>query len=234
MATPVIGLGNGPIANTMLTTTLNSYPYQQFANDDSIQAFANAYNLATQNIVTFLATTNLAYYPGLTGPLLDWVAEGLYGQRRTSLESPVVGPGNLGPLNTIALNTMPLNSFVQGSVATFTLTDDDFQRIITWNFFKGDGSRFTMRWLKRRIMRFLVGTNGIDPSPFNPGFVIGTENTTPISAVLSGESLTVNINQTLLSSLVQVSASVLQIFQLALEGGTLELPAEITSVTVNV
>jgi hypothetical protein len=233
MATPpTIGLGNGPIANTMLTTTLKSYPYKQFADDDSIQAFANAYNLATQNIVTFLTTIDLAFYPGLTGDLLDWVAEGLYGQRRTTLESPV--PSSLGPLNTIPLNTLPLNSFVQGSATTFALTDDDFQRIITWNFFKGDGSRFTMRWLKRRIMRFLVGTNGIDPSPFNPGFVIGAENTTAISAALTGEDLVVSINQPLLSSFVQVSASVVQILQLALEGGTLELPAEITSVTVNI
>jgi hypothetical protein len=230
--TPSVPQGFTPLENTMLTSTIKSYLYQQYANDDSLQAFANAYNLATQNIVTWLSSVNLAYYPGLSGPLLDWVAEGLYGMRRTSLESPATG--NFGPLNTEALNTSPLNSFIPSTQTYYALNDDMFQRIMTWNFYKGDGNRFTMRWLKRRIMRFLVGANGIDPEPWNPGFVVGAENTTAISAVISGETLTVTINQALLSSLVQVVPNVLTIFQLAFEGGILELPAELTSLVVNI
>ena len=42
-------------------------------------------------------------------------------------------------------------------------TDDVYQRVITWAFYKGDGKAFNIRWLKRRIMRFLAGANGTDP-----------------------------------------------------------------------
>ncbi len=35
---------------------------------------------------------------------------------------------------------------------------------MTWNFYKGDGNVFNVRWLKRRIMRFLIGTNGAAPN----------------------------------------------------------------------
>jgi hypothetical protein len=42
-------------------------------------------------------------------------------------------------------------------------TDDVYQRVVTWAFYKGDGKVFNIRWLKRRIMRFLEGINGTDP-----------------------------------------------------------------------
>lgn len=42
-------------------------------------------------------------------------------------------------------------------------TDDVYKRVVTWAFYKGDGKVFNIRWLKRRVMRFLEGTNGADP-----------------------------------------------------------------------
>ena len=42
------------------------------------------------------------------------------------------------------------------------VTDDVFKRILTWHFYKGDGKNFSVRWLKRRIWRFLQGANGTD------------------------------------------------------------------------
>ncbi|WMJ65680.1 hypothetical protein RBI80_00330 [Klebsiella variicola] len=33
---------------------------------------------------------------------------------------------------------------------------------MTWNFYKGDGFYFSIPWIKRRILRFLLGVNGTD------------------------------------------------------------------------
>jgi hypothetical protein len=217
----------------MLATTINSYLYQQYADDDSLQAFVLSYNVATQTIVTWLATTNLAYYPGLTGDLLTWVAANLYGVERAALETQPTG--NFGPLNTEALYTAPLNSFIPSAQSSYAMTDDVLQRILTWNFYKGDGNRFTMLWLKRRIMRFLTGTNGIDQNPWtNPNFTVGAETLSAISAHISGTTLTVNINQALLSSQAQIAPNILLFFQLAFQSGVLELPAELTSLVCNI
>ncbi|WP_258557194.1 hypothetical protein [Kluyvera ascorbata] len=41
-------------------------------------------------------------------------------------------------------------------------SDDLFKRIMTWNFYKGDGFYFTIPWLKRRVLRFLTGVDGVD------------------------------------------------------------------------
>jgi hypothetical protein len=213
----------------MLDTTIPSYLYQQYADDADCQAFVDQYNAATQNYVDWFYNTgvSLAYYPALTGDLLDWCAWGLYGMQRTSLET--VPPSALGPLNTQPLNMVPLNSYTPFTGTYYSLTDDQFQRIITWNFFKGDGKRFCMRWLKRRIMRFLVGTNGLDPEPWNAGFVVGAENTSAISIAVTGsgvKTLTVTINQAQLSSVVAVAPGILTIFQLAFLNGVLDLPVQ--------
>ena len=60
---------------------------------------------------------------------------------------------------------MPFNAYkIVGPSNVTVTTDDIFKRIITWNFYKGDGKVFNIRWLKRRIMRFLYGTNGSAPN----------------------------------------------------------------------
>jgi hypothetical protein len=41
-------------------------------------------------------------------------------------------------------------------------TDEVYKRVVTWAFYKGDGKVFNIRWLKRRVMRFLEGTNDIN------------------------------------------------------------------------
>jgi hypothetical protein len=212
----------------MLRTTIPSYLYQQYADDDDLQAFVAAYNSATQAIVDWLNSVSLPYYPGLSGPLLDWVIEGLYGLKRTSLASQATNA--LGPLNTVPLNTMPLNAYVASSQTFYALTDDLFQRILTWDFYKGDGKRFSIRWLKRRIMRFLLGTNGLDPNPASPGFVIGTENTQAIGVVITGGVLTVTINQVLLARFVQLEPGILTVFKAAFESRALDLPVQFSYV----
>lgn len=214
----------------MRQTTLNSYLYRQYKDDDDLQALIAAYNQATQYYVDWFNAADLPYYPGLSGGQLDWVANGLYAQKRTQLASPLSAAK--GMLNTLVpLNTvMPLNTFVAATQTFYNLSDDVFQRILTWNFYKGDGRHFSIRWLKRRIMRFLVGANGIDPQPMQSAFSVGCETTSAIGVVIASNIVTVSLDQSLLSLQAGVTPGILQLFQLAFQGGNLELPLGYTYV----
>ena len=118
----------------MLTQTIPSYLFQEYADDADLQAFVSVFNTMAQEYVDWFNQVSLPVYTGplLTGTLLDWVAAGLYGIERPTLAATAV-------------------------------SDDVFQRVISWHFFKADGKQFDVRWLKRRIMRFLAGRNGTDP-----------------------------------------------------------------------
>jgi len=149
----------------MQTKVIPSYLYTQYNDDDSLQAFVSSFNGMSQEYVDWFNSINLPVYTSgtIVGPLLDWVALGLYGIQRPSL--PSGGSKAIGPLNTWGLNSVPLNYYKNiGPKTYYATTDDIFKRIITWNFYKGDGQVFTINWLKRRIMRFLSGVNGTDPS----------------------------------------------------------------------
>lgn len=145
----------------MLQKTIPSYLYWQYQEDSDLRAFVRAFNTLAQEDVDWFNQINLPIYTGgqISGDLLDWVAEGLYGSPR-----PVLPSGreiSKGPFNTWALNTFPFNGYLrEGPTDFFVTTDDVFKRILTWNFYKGDGQVFNVRWLKRRIMRFLTGENG--------------------------------------------------------------------------
>ena len=169
-----------------------AYAFNQYADDDNIVALFEAYNKVAQYYLDWFNSTNLPIYTGLQGPLLDWVAQGLYGQSRPTLASAI--SFNLGPVNTFrpkqmytsGTTNLPflVNSFVKKYAGTYYLTSDDlFKRILTWNYYKGDGFVFNPRWLKRRVMRFLIGVNGTDP---------GINQTYRISVTYSGRN-TINI-----------------------------------------
>jgi len=137
------------------------------------------------------------------------------------------------------LNTSVLNRYTPSSQIFYELPDDIFKRILTWNLYKGDGNRFSMRWLKRRIARFLFGVNGIDPQPWVPGFTVGAETTSAIGTVVStgidGHTLTISLDQSLLSlQSQQITAGVLTLFRLAFLGGRLELPMQYTTLIVSI
>jgi hypothetical protein len=152
-----------PAGPTVLTRTIPAYVYQQFADDDDIQALNTAFNAVAQAYVTWFATIGLPVYTGaaISGALLDWVANGLYGQPRPTLPSALAI--QIGPLNTFAPNVLPPNTIrLVGTPTFYSVGDDIYKRCITWNFFKGDGRTFNVRWLKRRIMRFLFGASGIN------------------------------------------------------------------------
>lgn len=156
--------GNFPPAGpTSVVDVIPSYLYVEYNDDADLQAFVDAYNKMAQEYVDWFNDANLPIYTGLSGQMLDWVAEGLYGMKRPALPSGL----NLdkGPFNTYEFNTLAYNARKSIGAQNVTVTSDDvFKRIITWNFYKGDGNTMTVRWLKRRIMRFLIGAGGSAPN----------------------------------------------------------------------
>lgn len=148
----------------MLTKVIPSYLYVQYNDDPDLKALLKAYNNYAQEYVDWFNTINLPVYTGapIAGALLDWVLTGLYG-----LPRPVLPSGKAqaeGPYNTVVYNRIAYNSYrLIGPSEVFATTDDVYKRIATWDLYRGDGTVFTIRWLKRRIMRFLTGPNGTDP-----------------------------------------------------------------------
>jgi hypothetical protein len=154
-----------PLPSGMLPQVIPSFLYQEYNDDDDMQAFVAAYNTIAQEFADWFNALHLPIYTQdpISGALLDWVAEGLYGMRR-----PALGSGNrsvIGPFNTYGFNVLPYNMIRRlGSQADFVTTDDFFRRILTWHIQKSYGKVFNIRWLKRRIMQFLLGVDGV---PFN-------------------------------------------------------------------
>lgn len=149
----------------LLETITPAYPYTQYNDDANILALFEAYNQLAQGYLDYLNALNLPCWtsPAITGDLLDWIALGIYGETRPLLQISEDAIAR-GAYNTIEYNGIPyagLKNYVPGS-ATY-VADDYFKRILTWNFYKGDGSQFCIDWLKRRLARFIHGANGIDP-----------------------------------------------------------------------
>lgn len=148
------------------TKTIPSYLYQEYNDDDDLSSFVEAYNSQTQAYIDGFNSLNLPVYtePQISDLLLDWVARGLYGYDR-----PVISSGKetlIGPVNSFTPNQIPVNySRIVLNSAPVAANDDIYKRSITWHFLKGDGKVFNVRWLKRRIMRWLLGENGVN---FNP------------------------------------------------------------------
>lgn len=156
-----------PAATPTLTKTLPSYLYQQYADDQDLQAFVDSFNAQAQQFVDWFVQIGLPVYTGpmIVGALLDWVGTGLYGLARPTLSSGV--NQNIGAFNTVLFRTLPLDGRkVTGASNVAATSDDVYKRILTWHLYKGDGKQFNIKWLKRRIMRFLTGLNGAD-GPFD-------------------------------------------------------------------
>ncbi len=140
-----------------ITQTIPSYSYVQYNDDPDIVAFFTAYNDESKQRLDDTNAYQLPVFLEQSGSLLDWAATSIYGVARPNLTSG--GPHQVGPLNSFELNSETLNAFSMVNNSKAFLADDDtYRRIIQWNTFKGDGFQFTMRWLKRRIQRFISGT----------------------------------------------------------------------------
>jgi hypothetical protein len=147
----------------MLEEIIKSYLYTQYNDDDDLQAFVSAYNTMAQEIYSWMINANLPIFVGgyNVGEQLKWIARGIYG-----VKPPVLISGKkstYGPFNTVMFNQLSFNGRkVVNQSAQVVVSDDLFKRIMTWNFYKGDGYYFTIPWLKRRIIRFLTGIDGMD------------------------------------------------------------------------
>src|ERR1035437_161944 len=134
---------------------LKSYPYKQFSDDPNIVAFFNAYNIQAQGYMDYLLGLNLPIYTKLSGALLDWVGESLYGFPRPTISTfsgAVFGTGIFGKV-----------VFGEGTITSALASDDIYQRCLTWKTCRAGGLNVTIPMMKRRIMRFIIGTNGTCP-----------------------------------------------------------------------
>lgn len=195
--------------STFQSETIPAYLYVQYNDDDNLNAFVQSYNGMTQQYVQWFSSVNIANYTTLSGLLLDWIGNGLYGFTRPVFAAP--GNATIGPLDTMMANALTINAGNPGTASTYMLANDDiYQRCLTWNLYKGDGKYFTIPWLKNRVLRFLYGANGTD---------INTGNTSTVSVSIAGTAVTINIH-----SAVGVPADVSNAFQYAIQGNILELP----------
>jgi hypothetical protein len=185
----------------MLNQTIPSYAYREYADDDNITCWFDQANSMTQYYVSWFFNANLPIYTEQSGSLLDWIANGLYGQYRPIL----------------------------GGVLT---TDDVFQRCITWAFYKGDGKVFNVRWLKRRIQRWLTGSNGTDQGvnqTYNISVTFSSPNVCHIniltnsSGTSGGAFNTYQYNTTQYNE-AYFNISIASLLREAIESGAVELP----------
>ena len=150
-------------ATLSLQQPIPSYLYNEYSNDDDLQAFVTSQNSLAQGYLDWFNSTPLGLYtsPNITGSLLDWIGQGVYGVSRPVLTSisTIISAG----YNAYAYNSLDYNglSYTQTGSAAYA-SDDLYKRVLTWITYRGDGQIFTMGWLKNRISRFLNGANGSD------------------------------------------------------------------------
>ena len=235
-----------PPRPTGVTKTIPSYLYKQYDDDEDCQAFVSAFNAMAQQYVDSFNQIELPIYtsPTIVGSLLDWVLTGLYGIPRPSLSSG--RNRNIGPFNTYVLNSIAFNTQrVIGPQNVTVVSDDIYKRVATWNFFKGDGKYFDVRWLKRRIMRFLLGVDGADvdvDQTYQVSVTFGVGNQVNITLLTGKRALTGGalFNRFLLNSMAFNTAITVfdpltplpnaEILKEAIDSGVLQLPFQFTYV----
>jgi hypothetical protein len=139
----------------MLQTTIPSYLYLEYRDDETLQSFVDAFNVQAQNYVDGFNALNLPIYNLQTNLMLDWVGNNIYGIPR-----PVFPFGRAeirDAINTWAFNEIAFNERrIINPTYYAPTTDDVYRRVITWSHYRGDGYFFNIKWLKRRVMRFLT------------------------------------------------------------------------------
>jgi hypothetical protein len=231
-----------PPTVTGVTKPIPSYLYQEYSDDDDLQGFVAAYNSMMQDIVDTFNGLNLPNYtsPIITGALLDWVAQGVYGFSRPSLLSGKYK--TFGPYNTGGYNTQVYDWWQLKFPDIVSITNDDlFKRILTWHVSKRDGKYFNIEWLKKRIMRFLFGVNGTQPNidnsyqvsiTFGPNYECTIRFVTGIRTLTGGALYnqnkftynTMTYNSSTSTHVTLTPLPYIDMFQEAVQSGILELP----------
>lgn len=151
-------------ANEALTTVIQSYLYREYADDEDLQAFVSVYNQMAQGYLDWFNSTPLALYTNsnISGPLLDWTLNGIYGITRPSISH---GESvSYGATGTYMIGALAVGEFYSETTTSIVASDDIFKRFATWILYQGDGVQMTAQWLLRRVNRFIYGTYGSDTS----------------------------------------------------------------------
>lgn len=146
-----------------IQTQLQAYAYQEYADDEYVQAFVSAYNRISQGYLDWSNQNPLALYTksNISGEMLDFVGNNLYGISR-----PVISTfsrtisGELGS-NVLGDHTMGTLVITESGTA-IVANDDIYKRTLTWYLYRGDGVQMSVEWIRRRIARFLYGVDGSD------------------------------------------------------------------------
>jgi hypothetical protein len=223
-----------------LQQIIYAYPYQEYADDPNITAFFDSYNSLAQGYLQWFLTTPLSVYtsPNITGPLLDWIGQGIYGIQRPVISSVTsktlssaynTAPYDVGPYATRKVKT-------SGSVTV--VNDDIYKRALTWHLYLGDGRQMSVMWLRRRVARFIYGVNGTDipaddfqkisiqrsPSAFSAAFGTGPYNTQAYDTRTATKRLT---RHSIQIGVPTAAGQIGQIFQQLLNQGELALPFQV-------
>jgi len=142
-----------------------SYPLPTDPGPDFEGANYQNLNLqpASQGYLDLTNSIIIPDYLNLSSPLLDWVGESIYGQSRSNVAN--ASPILIGPYNTYQLNTLQWNQsklIEPIGESSIILSDANYISVLLWNNYKGDGYQCTIRWLKRRVQRFLYGIFVVD------------------------------------------------------------------------
>jgi hypothetical protein len=152
------------VPSPLLQIPIQAYPYQQYSKNADIRAFFDAYNACTQTFLDWFNETPLGVWtsPNISGALLDWIGQGLYGIRRpvfSTLETTYLSSAT-GLLPTGVIATSGSTSSESGT-AVFA-TDDYYKRTLTWFLYIGDGRHFNVTVFRKKVARWLYGVNGTD------------------------------------------------------------------------
>lgn len=203
----------GAVNLSTITQTLNAYPYAQYTNDPYIPAFFEAFNGISQGYLDWFNQTPLSVWTeaGISGPLLDWIGNGIYGIARPVLSS--LTTSTTAGLATIPLATTPLATLQFESSGTATIANDDiYKRCLTWALYKADGNQASLHWIRRRVARFIWGAYGADVAPdyFSQVQVTqsGSAVTMTVPNTIIGQTFQQCINDRILSLPFQCSYSV--------------------------
>lgn len=146
-----------------LQAVIPAYLYAQYSGDANMQAFISAYNGMAQGYLDWFNNNPLGVYtnPNMTGDFLDWIGTELYGISRPVLGSTTVS--SLGEYASAYYSELAYGEFiVSESGRSQAVGDDIYKRYLTWMLYLGDGKQMSIPWLKRRIARFIYGSNGGD------------------------------------------------------------------------
>ena len=219
-----------------LPNVIPAYVYDQYSDDENVQGFFEVLNAMAQGYLDWFNQTPLPLYtnPNINGPLLDWVGNSLY-----NIPRPVISDVQQvvkGALATVPLTALPIAGFqISESGTSAIATDDIYKRVLTWFMYRGDGMQMSVEWLRRRVARFLYGTNGTDiPDVGLLSTVQLTRKNSQVGGVTGTDVTGLAVTGLAFSPiyhtviLILPSYSISAVFQELVQTGVIPLPFQIT------